>query len=149
MPLITKHFQGMVIAQLTGFPVCVGFITFGSVSSKWKSKATTKPCDLVPVWVKSYICYVLGCKWHFQNCKNKFTVASVLHCVYLGLFPKSFAKRTWVFKLWKEPLCLLSLSASASRFVSILSCLGCTSTAIFHSFTAVSQMKVLQCHNSS
>lgn len=43
-----------------------------------------------------------------------------------------------------EPPCLLSLSASASRSVSILSSLSCASVAIFHSFAAVSRMKVLQ-----
>lgn len=43
MPLITRHLEGTVIAQLPGFPVCVGFITIGSVSSKWKSKTIRNP----------------------------------------------------------------------------------------------------------
>lgn len=43
MPLVTRQLEGMAVATLPGFPVRVGFITFGTVSSKWKSKTIRNP----------------------------------------------------------------------------------------------------------
>lgn len=63
MPLIKPniHLEGMALAQLPGFPVCVGFITFGSVSFKGESKTIRNPVivcqfELNPVFYTSRAC---------------------------------------------------------------------------------------------
>lgn len=147
MPLITRCWRVWLLLNC----LCVVFITFGSVSSKWESKTIRNPVISCQSWVKSYILNRQGLRFKMQMAISEWQ--KQIYCrIRIGvclpwLRPKSFAKRTQVFKPWKEPLCLLSPSASASRSVSILSTLSCTSIAIFHSFAAVSRIKVLQCHS--
>lgn len=93
MPLITRHMESMFIAQLPGFPVCVGFIMFGSGSTNWK-RNRYKSCELFPIWVSFYILNcVLRHKRLFQNYK-KLIYCHVCSAACLSwIISKSFAKR--------------------------------------------------------
>ena len=138
----------MVIAQLPGFPVC-GIHYIWLCFLQMEKQNHKKSCDPGPVWVKSYVLN------HQSLCfKIQIAISGLQKQIYchirVGFLASSkiFSKADMSFqKTKKNKTCLLLLSCSASRSVSILSCLSCASVAIFHSFAAVSRMQVLQCHS--